>query len=447
MREIRDLWGFRSYLRGRCARLRADQRGFALIEVIVSAALLMVVAGGVLAGIDGPQQISQKNDVRSQASALAQQDQERLRSLPVSSIVGLNSTTTVSVGTPPQSYSKLSKVVWVRDANDTSSCTIPPDDTSGDYLKLTSKVTPANGGIPVQIDSLLAPPPGTSTGSSTGTLAVRITNQLDQPVTGQSVSISGAGSGTQTTNSEGCAVFAPVTAGSYTVTFSRTGWVDPAGIPNVSIPTSVTAGSIQVVNHNFAQASSIAVDVKTAIPPSSTLVASPAKGVTLANGGIPTGTLTFPASGTQSSWNITNLYPFPSGYGVWAGTCTSGNPVNYGQSAVVATPSPGGSASVVVRQPSIKLSQATGVPGYGNFPFPAGTHIVYTSVDSGCTEKFSGTTSGTTPTYLANPGVPFGNWKLCADYGGSYAQTNSYLNSNPAGTTPTVPYVGNGTCP
>jgi Tfp pilus assembly protein PilV len=449
MREIRDRCRFRVHLLGARRRLRA-QAGFALIEVLVSAALLVVVAGGVMAGIEGPQQISRKNAVRSQASALAQQDQERMRALPVSQLVGLNSTTTVTIGNPQQSYTKLSKVVWVRDANDPTSCTIPPDDTSGDYLKLTSRITPASGGNAVQLDSLLAPPPGTATGTTTGTLAVRILNQLDQPVVGQSVSISGAGSGTQSTNSEGCAVFGPIAAGSYTITFSRAGWVDPAGATNVSIPTSVTAGSVQLVNHNFAQAANVTVNVQTVIPPSSTTVTSPAKAVTLANGGIPTGTLTFNAgSSSQSTWNINNLYPFTSGYGVWAGGCTSGNPVTYGQPPVVATPAPGGSATVAVRQPAIKVTQASGVPGYSPamFPFPAGVHVVYTSIDPGCTEKYSGTTSGTTPTSLANPGVPFGNYKLCADYTNAYAQLDTFANTNPAGSTPTLPYKGGGTCP
>jgi Tfp pilus assembly protein PilV len=122
---------FRAYLTGTRRRLHA-QRGFALIEVVVSAALLMVVAGGVLAGIEGPSRISGKNDARSQASTLAQQDQERMRALPFNSLVGYTQTTPVTVG--GITYSRYSKAIWIRDNNDTDSCTTTPPATTSSSL-------------------------------------------------------------------------------------------------------------------------------------------------------------------------------------------------------------------------------------------------------------------------------------------------------------------------
>ncbi|MEA2439211.1 MAG: hypothetical protein QOH76_635 [Thermoleophilaceae bacterium] len=447
MRAIRHRWPLPAYLACARRRLRA-QSGFALIEVVVSAGLLMVVAGGVLAGIDGPSNISGRNEVRSQASSLAQQDIERMRSMPISQLVGYSATTPVTVGSPPQTYSRYSQVVWVRDANDTSSCTIPPDDNAGDYLKLTSQVTPPGNQPAVKIVSLLAPPPG-SYSQTKGNLSVRLLNQADQPVVGQSVSISGAQSATVATNSEGCAVFGLVNQGSYTITFSRGGWVNPAGQTNVSLSTTVNAGDNNIVNHKYAQAAGINVNVDTIIPPASTPVSSPAKAVTISNGGIPTGTLTFNATTTtQSAWSITNLYPFTDGYGVWAGGCASGNPTTYGKPAVVATPAPGTTASVIVRQPAIKVSRATGVPNIGNYDFPPNTQVTYTSIDQNCSEKYGPqATTGVTPTSVPNPGVPYGNYKLCATASGAYAQLDTFANTNPLGSTPTVPYKNTGGCP
>src|SRR4051812_44591517 len=133
MREIRDRGRFRAHLLGARSRLRA-QSGFALIEVVVSAALLLVVAGGVLAGIEGPSSIATKNESRSQATDLAQQDQERLRSMAFSSLAGYTQTTPVTVGNV--TYSRYSSAIWMRDNNDPDSCNTQANSTGGDYLKI-----------------------------------------------------------------------------------------------------------------------------------------------------------------------------------------------------------------------------------------------------------------------------------------------------------------------
>jgi Tfp pilus assembly protein PilV len=437
----------RAFLSGTRRRLHA-QTGFALIEVVVSAALLMVVAGGVLAGIDGPAAISSKGEVRSEAAALAQQDQERLRSKTISQLNGYTATNSVTVGTPPVTYSVYSKASWVHDSSDPTSCTIAQDDTSGDYLKILSRVTPPAGnyGAPVELSSLMAPPPGTNSNTK-GTLTVHITNQVDAPVVGQSVSITGPESQTQSTNSEGCAVFQNIEKGTYNITFSRVNWLDPSSANVVNRTTSVTPGNVTVVNHNYALRGTINVSVDTKVG-AAAAVTSPAKGVMIANAGIPTGTLAFPAPASPpegSSAFTLYVYPFPTGYGVWAGTCASGNPTLYGVAAQTATPASGGSASVTVRQPSITVTSATGVPTYGTYPTQPGEHIVYTSIDAGCSEKRSQTagTGGIVP----YPGMPYGNYKLCGDLTGLYAQRNTFANNLAAGQSTTIPYVGNGTCP
>ena len=56
------------------------QDGFALIEVIVSAAILAVVALAVLSGLDGASASSARERARAVSASLAEQDQERLRS-------------------------------------------------------------------------------------------------------------------------------------------------------------------------------------------------------------------------------------------------------------------------------------------------------------------------------------------------------------------------------
>jgi Tfp pilus assembly protein PilV len=439
-RYVPSMRAFREICSSLRSRLRPE-RGFALIEVVVSAALLLVVAGGVLAGIEGPSMISGKNEVRGQAAALAQQDQERMRAMPFSSLIGYTQTTPVTV--QGVTYSRYSKASWVRDNNDTDSCTIPGDDTSGDYLKIVSRVTAPGGQTPVQLDSLLAQPPGG--GSTKGTLAVQLKDQLDQPVVGQSVSIAGPESQTASTNSVGCAVFGLVQQGTYTITFSRTGWVDPSAINAVSRTTSVTAGSTTIVNHSYAQAGHINVAVDTKVG-AAAAAASPAKAVMVANGGIPAGTLTFPAPAAPaqgSSSFALDVFPFPSGYGVWAGTCTSGDPTKYGLPGVTAAPGPGATVAVTVRQPAITITGATGVPGVSpaTYATPSGSHLVYTSIDPGCGEKRSQNTTAANGV-MSYPGMPYGNYKLCGDQGSTWAQRDTFLNNVAVGQSTTIGYKG-----
>ena len=61
------------------SRLRNDS-GFAMIEALVASVLLVVVALGVLKGLDTAQRSSGREKARSTAAALTEQDQEQLRS-------------------------------------------------------------------------------------------------------------------------------------------------------------------------------------------------------------------------------------------------------------------------------------------------------------------------------------------------------------------------------
>jgi Tfp pilus assembly protein PilV len=447
MREFGDRRRLRAHLKGARLRLRA-QSGFALIEVVVSAALLLVVAGGVLAGIEGPSRTSSQNETRSQASDLAQQDQDRLRSMSFSSLVGYTQTTPVTLGNV--TYSRYSSAIWIHDDNDPDSCNTQNNNNAGDYLKITSRVTPPNS-TPVELDSLLSAPAGQYTNK--GTLAVLLTNQANQPVVGQSVTIAGPDNMTVPTNSLGCAVFGLVTKGNYTVTFSSNGWIDPDGNNAVSIPTSVTANSTTIVPAQYAQAGHINLSFDTQVgvgPPPPAPIASAGKGAMVSNSGIQAGTLTFnaPATPTQGVTSMTlDVYPFQSGYNVWAGVCPSNNPTTYGLTPPTASPGPGATVNATARQPALNLTLHRGAPLY------ASSHVRITNTD-GCGSTITTTTTGTGKLAGAGfqgPGFPYGHYHVCADDGTRYTQTD-VSNTVAAGVTftMTIPTSGNtfrGTCP
>src|SRR4051794_22288614 len=330
----------------RWSRLRALLRrdaGFALIEVVVSAGLVMVIAAAVLGGIDLPSRLSGENQATSQASALAQQDQERMRSLPISQLINYTNTATKTVDA--HSYTVNSKVTWVTDNGSTATCA-STDTTSGDYLKLDSVVT--GGGLkrPVKIDSLLAPPNG-SLASTKGNLAVLVTNQSGDPSVGIPVGIPGKSG---VTDSNGCVFFPLISAGQYTVTIGpKTGWVEPGGNTTASKVATVSIGATSLVQQSFALAGPGTLNVPA--PPDGTVKSSAARTTTFSNAILPpSGTKQFTASPTSSSsLTATNLYPFIDGYTVYAGSCSANNP-SPTAGPFVATPAPGGSATVTVRQ-------------------------------------------------------------------------------------------------
>src|SRR4051794_34715774 len=112
----------RATWRSRLRALRTVEAGFALIEVVVSAGLVMVIATAVLGGIDVPSIISGRNQSSSQGAALATQDQERMRALPISTLINGPLSQTVTKAVDTKSYTVDSRVTWVTDSGSSLSC-------------------------------------------------------------------------------------------------------------------------------------------------------------------------------------------------------------------------------------------------------------------------------------------------------------------------------------
>src|SRR5918992_1657314 len=139
-----------------------SQEGFALMEVVVSSAVLIIVALGVLAAQDAISGTAGANKARTVAATLAEEDQERLRGMKTISISGYRETRTVPVS--GVNYTVVSKAEWIRDATgETISCTSEQGQVN--YLRITSTVSSLITGAavkPVVLNSLVAPPAGTS---------------------------------------------------------------------------------------------------------------------------------------------------------------------------------------------------------------------------------------------------------------------------------------------
>jgi hypothetical protein len=431
------------------------------VETLVSAVVLIVIALATLAAVDRAQSTSAIGKGRSVASSLAEQDQERLRSLPAPSLSNYRANHAASrvVTVGGLNYNVASTVDWVRDATGgTPSCS--SDDNQADYLKITSTVT-GTAVRPVTISSLVAPPLAYT--NNRATLAVKVVDGGDQPVVGLPVSISGPTSATDTTNAAGCAVFAFIPAGDYHVRFSQAGWVDPNGVNAVDENPTVNPGKLNQLSLTYDRAGAMTMRFDTKIgaaaPTTSWGWTSSAMHTGVTGGGIrpyvsAAATATSPPN-TQQSIALTDLFPFRTAYQTFAGECKGSNPdtamlpaaptwftTGGGVGDAVVIPPADTGTVVTVRQPALALTVKDNV-GSGNLL--QGANVFLTVDDTTCIgtpvrlkgliTNSSGlmTKSGTgVPTY--DPGVPFGKYDICAEYNFG---TTSFPNWR-AGTKPDV---------
>lgn len=296
-------------------RLRAES-GSIMVEVLVGTVLLALTTAAVLDGLDGAQKTGLENRNRSAAATLAQQDIERMRSMPPSVLANLAQTRTVTVGGVP--YTVLSQTEWVRDASGLVSCTT--EETEAEYIRLSSTVTaPATPDQPVTETSLLTPPVG-SFADDTGTAAVKLTDRDGEPLESITVDLAGPSSLSATTNDVGCAIFAFVAAGEWEATVDGD-FVTWNGESPPESEVTVAAGKTSLTEIQIDEAGSLRAHF---VRPSGT--AGTWNSISVANAKLPNGYKPFAAGSTGASKDATSLFPFHDGYGVFAGACEANNP-------------------------------------------------------------------------------------------------------------------------
>jgi type II secretory pathway pseudopilin PulG len=425
----------------------ASQEGFGLVEVVVSAAVLVIVVLGVLAGLDGVTRAAGNNKARTVAATLAEKDQERLRSYRTTDLNNLEAieagTRTVEVdGTP---YTITSEARWISDGTgEDISCALDGD--RGSYLRIISSVTVPGVRNPVVLSSIVAPQPGK------GTLTGKVENAAGLPVVAMAVQATGATPGTKQTNEAGCAVFNERDAGSYVLRLNTLGWVDPSGNPSPQKSGTVSAGNLTTVDFVYDRAFAFAVATRTIRPPATTAVADASAGVIAAHTGMPTGvrlvTPTAPAT-TATSFAFTSMFPFTTPYQVYAGTCTGADPSRLTGNSTYFANHPEAVTSygpaLVVYEPTIDVyvqyTRSSGTIDRGNarvYAYPKSPDCPTTRITLGTTSTASGATwaAGEIPLLT---GLPFGVYDVCADFttGSGTIRKRSWTdvsNSNPNGT-------------
>jgi Tfp pilus assembly protein PilV len=410
-----------------------SERGDTLIEVVISAALISLVVIAVLFGLDSTNRATSNSRARSQADALAQQDEERLRSEPIKKLTELERKENVTVGAT--TYTVTTTAKYIADETSTASCTssVP----TADYLKTISTVTwPSMGPHGAVIETGVISPPADSA------LIVRV-EDVGAPLAGAKVVAKGPAPSSSAyeleTSLNGCAVLA-LPPGEYTINVNKTGYVDPNGYPNTFSDESVTktvylpAETTSKEGYNLGLAGKLKVNFTDPGEPKAT-----AEGDSFI--AYNTGMFTyreFPETPTLETYAHTmespaSVFPFTTEYTVYAGTCEADLPSKNGQSEnlpVSVPPGKTGEANVALAPINLKVLEAKGGP---EKPVQNATVLLE---DTGCKtlRKLVTTSAGA----LNRPGMPFGTYSLCvtAAVSGKQREDTIPVNNNIASGTP-----------
>ncbi|MDQ1475680.1 MAG: hypothetical protein QOE62_909 [Actinomycetota bacterium] len=385
----------------RARTTNGDDDGFTVIEVVVAMTILLVALLASAFMFSNAMLVSGNTRNRVVAANLATQAMEDVRGLAANpstfGTIPLNSTALPVQTVNGLAYTITQTTQFVGQSSSTSSCDSPPA-TTNLIMQVTEVVTwPNMGGTqPVRETTTLSPPVGVYS-SSSGSIAAKVYDSTGAVASSINVQVTGPQSVTQQTSSEGCAYFAFLPAGSYTVTVIEGTGVGDQEVVAPAQATSVAVGQTASLQFLYDKPAAVTVTLPAGPPP-------PASGipVSVANTGLqPYSQFTF-ASGTTTA----SLYPYANGYTVFAGNCTDNNPLGKDTNralfyptatpAVLNTP-PNGTATAPASLYTVALhvqtSTAVAVPNTTPTADETTTFgVPYTAV---CT---SGTANGAAPT-------------------------------------------------
>jgi Tfp pilus assembly protein PilV len=395
-----------------------SEAGDTLIEVVISAALILLVVSAVLFGLNSTNRATAASRARSQADALAQQDEERLRSEPIRKLNEIERTELRTVGATTYTIKTHSK--YIADATSTSSCSSSV--AKADYLKTTSEVTwPSMGPQGAVIETgVISPPPDSA--------LIAQVQESGTPLAGATVVATGPAPSTSKyeleTSADGCAILA-LLPGEYAINVSKAGYVTPNGFAN-SASDPVATHAVYLPGETTSKkgftlglASTLKVQFVAAFEPKTL---AEGDSFVVYNTGLahPRG-FPEPEPVTVGTYQPTietakTIFPFTSKYTVYAGTCESDLPTKNGQSS---NPEelvpPGKLAEVKVPMVPLKIKLMSGTgPGASTEGSVVPSGAGYTT-DTGCSAKrtFASTPSGALP----HPWLPYGSYTMCVSNG------------------------------
>jgi Tfp pilus assembly protein PilV len=407
---------------------RADESGFIIIEVLVSALILAIVAGAVLALITATTHSAAAGRSHSTAYALAQEDLAQMRTLQLTKLNGYKEVETgVNVG--GNEYTIESRGVFINNQTGTYSCT--EANGSADYAQITSTVSSPTLLTPVTLQSIVSPTSG-SLDPTHGAIDIQVNNALEQGVSGVLITGTGPTSLSGITDVNGCANFADIPYGNYKMVATGKGLITPEGTETWSQTVAAPAKATQQVPIHFDKPGNLEASFEYLEPKTNTLVPAQIDSMEVyqSSNGQKTITVGTPQSTPRvSSLSKEKLYPFTTKYAVYAGSCTTNNPdpegKNINQAAIGTIQVKGGTTAA--SEPAIQVPALNLGVTYENKAVKGATVIL---TDNNCkyngsnvrreytTDKAGHIFNGGTPAELEAEtlavGVPFGTYTICA---------------------------------
>jgi Tfp pilus assembly protein PilV len=421
----------------------ASESGFALVEVMVSAVLVVAFALATLSVIEKSGAATSTNRQRGVAVGLAQADQDSMRLMSLASLTNRHlSYEKKNINGPSDGtvYTIQSDAEWLRDAGGKVTCST--NATRAEYVKTTTKVTWTDHPAPVVMESYISPGVG---GLAKGALTVKLKTDPGAATSGIAVT---AGGQTVYTDAGGCAVFANLTPGPTAVSWSGEGpgnYVDRNGQQtttelneNITISTAQTSQMERLFDH----AGTIPVKFVNDAP---SPVAVPWTSVSVTHSGItePANQVRSFVQGTpDTTMEAQQLFPFVAPYSLFAGSCAGNAPTTWWPAATMPTavaPAAAASAETTVVVPSLVLSATSaGLNGAKipqGTPAAAGLKLVFKKQATG---KMAGCSDLTVTTTTASPAavsLPYGQYTLCVQSGTKRIPGVISFNNTPTQTT------------
>jgi hypothetical protein len=438
-------------------RRPARQDGYSVVELMVAVTVFALVFAAVSLGIGRALEVSRSNRNRSTGAYLAAKQLEEVRSRAFDAVTLGSLTCSSGSAAPcppdiPAPYTVRQDVTWTSPGSTTTSCNVPSGGGAAlAYKRVTVTVTwPDMGGVaPVASQTLLTPPSGTFDPND-GHILVQAFDRNAAPLAGQTVSISGPESDSQPTTSDGCVFFAYLDPGTYTVSLNTSGYVGRQGDQPATQTAAVTATQISTLRFDYDRAATLQITVPAPSGTPAAVIPSPIA-LTVANSNLTVGKKSFPESSTGAGTprTITPLFPYASGYQVWAGDCADADPdgtpdlyPSTSRGAALASNPAGTSAGTVNLGAVLATVRRTSVTG---------TRVANTNVNvSGIHASMAGCTAGETLAATVRTdaqgrlrlALPYGTWTVSVTVPGSPTRTGSVaaVAINPT-TVPSVTVV------
>ena len=323
----------------RLRRRLASDNGFSLIEAVVALSILALVSTSFTYGMNLALRVTRDDRLRQQATHLAERELEIVRNkfqhsdetgqLGVLQAGRVTNDAPLPGGTKGQPLTIDGREFVVERTNSIQlqGNGESPCDGGGsvDYLTIAVNVavswSDSGQTRTVESNTLLTPVKGVE--GDVGYIAAKLTDSAGGGTENVPVLASGPStSATQYTAADGCAVFMFANAGDYTLELNSPGYVNQEGFQNTEKTATLEKGKLKVIPFSYEEAATLSVDYATA-PGHSLPTTLP--GLTLFSSGLPApGEMH--VTGGSDPVTVDGLWPYPSGYSVWAGTCDQNDP-------------------------------------------------------------------------------------------------------------------------